>query len=370
VNPEANSEVPAEPVDANPPVAPAPETVEAAAPAAPTAPVVVAKPGVPRRILEWFWGSRAMAAARARTLGPNPQVLELVRRARLASEVAQLVLEPPQPLDHGPGHAVACDLYRQAIYWTLLARRQMSQSGALEPVLEADVWRDANPVELAKEAGQPGLADNIGRAFGPKPFIDFAELSAEEQLALATQLRSVTEPILDNLESRQIEVERVWMRRAVRLGALAALLAAGVTAYALTSDMRERGADLAQGASWVASSKYPENGCTSPAQKCAESPNFFFHTVEEIDPNIIFDLKKAQSVSGVRVVNRPDCCPGRGIPLVVEVSEDLKTWKEVARRSRDFSNWRVNFPKVKARYVKLHAPNKNILHLQQVRILP
>ena len=92
--------------------------------------------------------------------------------------------------------------------------------------------------------------------------------------------------------------------------------------------------------------------------------------MEEIDPNIVFDLKKTQSVSGVRVVNRPDCCPGRGIPLVVEVSEDLKTWKEVARRSRDFSTWRVNFPKVKARYVKLHAPNKNILHLQQVRILP
>ena len=96
MNPEANSDVPAESVDANLPVAPTPETVEAAPAAAPTAPVVVAKPSVPRRVLEWFWGSQAMAAARSRTLGPNQQVLELVRGSDCSAydcEFAALALQ-------------------------------------------------------------------------------------------------------------------------------------------------------------------------------------------------------------------------------------------------------------------------------------
>jgi len=354
----------------DPTVVTPPPANEPAPPAAlPVAPGA-AKLSFPRRVLEWLWSSRAMAEARARSPGPSKDVVELLRRARLVNELAQHALEPQQPLDHGPAHAVACDLYRQSIYWILLARRRMN-GAELPASLEYDsVWSDADAAALAREAGQPGLTDSIARALGPKTFVDFGTLTPEEQQALATSLRLVSEPLVDQFERKQVEVERIWIRRTLRLGLVLACSAGLAVAYTLTSDMRERATDIALGKPWTASSKYPEAGCTSPAQKCPESPNFFFHTWEENDPWIIFDLQKSQSISGVRVVNRPDCCPGRGIPLVVEVSDDQKHWKEVARRTRDFSSWRVSFPEVKGRYVKLHSPTKTLIHLQEVRIFP
>jgi hypothetical protein len=96
----------------------------------------------------------------------------------------------------------------------------------------------------------------------------------------------------------------------------------------------------------------------------------FFSTVEEKDPWIEFDLGKVEQISGVQAENRLDCCQDRAFPLVVEVSENHKRWKAVARRDTDFTTWRASFNPVKARWVRLRVHRTSFLHLHRVRILP
>jgi hypothetical protein len=111
-------------------------------------------------------------------------------------------------------------------------------------------------------------------------------------------------------------------------------------------------------------------GCVSPAQQCAQSPNFFFHTTEEANPWLEFDLGATRSISRVRIENRRDCCSDRAVPLTVEVSTDGKNWKTVARQAEDFTSWSVSFGSVEARWVRLQTHRQTYLHLAEVRIWP
>jgi hypothetical protein len=135
------------------------------------------------------------------------------------------------------------------------------------------------------------------------------------------------------------------------------------------ADKLEQRKDLARGKPWVASSRYPEYGCTSPAQVCSKSDIYFFSTNNELNPSIEWDLGAAQRVSGLRVDNRVDCCIERAVPLLVEVSLDHKTWKETARRDDEFATWKAAFAPVQARWVRLRVPRATLLHLTRVRIL-
>ena len=71
----------------------------------------------------------------------------------------------------------------------------------------------------------------------------------------------------------------------------------------------------------------------------------------------------------MRVKNRGDCCGERAVPLVVEVSDDRKRFREVARRGEDFQFWSAEFEPVTARYVRLRSPVSTTLHLRQVSVL-
>ncbi|HVR19725.1 MAG TPA: discoidin domain-containing protein, partial [Polyangiaceae bacterium] len=160
-------------------------------------------------------------------------------------------------------------------------------------------------------------------------------------------------------------------RRSIRLGGVALALAILVFAVFQTLAWNENRRDLARRAAWTLSSNYPVAGCRSPAQICTESPNYFFHTLQEKNPSVTFDLRSKKGISTVVVENRLDCCPERAVPLVVSVSDDQKRWKEVARRRDTFTSWRAKFPRLRARYVRVHAEGEAmILHLSRVRILP
>ncbi len=135
-------------------------------------------------------------------------------------------------------------------------------------------------------------------------------------------------------------------------------------------DRRDLSRDMAPSASWKASSQLSDCSCDSPEQSCAACPNFFFHTVEEKHPSIIFDLHTIRSLSAVIVENRRDCCSERALPLVVQVSTDQKHWKTVATRKDEFGTWRADFPTEQTRWVKLFVSRRDYLHLARVRLLP
>jgi F5/8 type C domain len=307
---------------------------------------------------------------------------ELIGRARLASLLAESAYKPVDPFADGPGDALACELSRQSIHWALLAHREL-EVHAPRPAPAAKpeaprargetlqrLWEQADPELLARAAGSPEALAKFRAELEHQSFVEFAELEPERQAELAPRLHAFAALLLEPLARAQRERERSWLWRMLGIGFCVVLLLACVITGQKWSLARERRLDLAATASWTASSRYQAYGCTPPLQFCAECPDFFVHTLEEENPWLLFDLGKRRRFSTIHVENRRDCCNDRGLPLVVSVSSDKRHWHEVARRTTEFTTWREHFPTVNARWVKLHVPGLEILHLATVRVLP
>lgn len=333
-------------------------------------------PGVGGAVLEWFWQGRAVQAVRARGTTLTPRGQELLRRARLAHELGGRALEPQEPLPSGNGDAIACELYRESLEWSLAAHQEQgvgtTKSSSISTSRDlGELWDAADPTFLTKMAGKGPEASKLRGEVVGRTFRDFAELESAEQARLGRALRLSAENATTALDATQNELDRIWLRRVVRLGALALAVVALVILISKTTSWAETGKDLASDADWSVSSLYvAEPGCPAPSQECAASPNFFIHTNQEESPWLMFDMKAPKSISAVRVDNRLDCCYDRAIPLIVEVSDDAKTWKEVARRTTDFSSWKAEFPTTRTRYVRLRIPKLTNLHFSRVRLLP
>jgi len=253
---------------------------------------------------------------------------------------------------------VACELYRQSIHWSLAANGSVGgESGA--------------PQELpAPAAAESGSLERARAELTEKSFHDYAELEPKQQAESAARLESLAKQLLVPLRTVRYQFERIWIQRLLRIGSVLVALALILMAIRSTHSWSERRRDLAHDATWTTSSRYTMGGCESPAQSCPEGVNYFFHTNSEDSPWVLFDLGSDKPISRTWVENRRDCCAERSVPLVVEVSTDRKTWKQVARRDVIFSIWQAEFPSVRARWVRLRVPRNSILHLATVRILP
>jgi hypothetical protein len=284
--------------------------------------------------------------------------------------LAQRALHPAEPLEHGPSDALACELYREAIFWTLSALRTASSPAASESADLGELWEHTDRELLVRAAGDEKAAEQLRAEVAAKSFVDFAEIAAGKQRSLAERLDQFSGALLEPLESKVTKLERVWVRRAARFGLLALVLGLLIAAFPWLREVGEQRKDMAKAARWQASSKYLEGGCVSPAQQCENSPQFFFHTNHDHNPWLLFDLGTERELSAVWVQNRMDCCGERALPLVVEVSSDKVKWTEVARRTSEFSAWRAAFPTVRTRWVRLSVPRQTFLHLKTVRLLP
>jgi hypothetical protein len=91
-----------------------------------------------------------------------------------------------------------------------------------------------------------------------------------------------------------------------------------------------------------------------------------FHTEQENNPWVEYDLGAPKPIHRVEVANRSDCCDDRAIPLVVELSNDRTNWTEVARRDSEFQSWTAKFATKTVRYVRLRVPRVTALHLKEV----
>jgi hypothetical protein len=58
------------------------------------------------------------------------------------------------------------------------------------------------------------------------------------------------------------------------------------------------------------------------------------------------------------------------VPLVVEVSNDRKKYREVARRTEVFDTWTPKFAPQRMRYVRLRVARRSMLHLDRVEVHP
>jgi hypothetical protein len=340
-------------------------------PEAPRAPEPASKKrGLFGRVIDWFWCGSAFAALRESRRLPSARALELGRRAHAAMELGRAALEPAQSFAHGPVDALACDLYSQSIYWTLRAKRSLTEPDSSASAAEAlePLWNSADREAFERAAGDSEAAEALRRAVVGRSFVDFAELAPDEQARLARSLRPFAESLIESIDNAQLELERLWLKRLLRLALPVVALALVVGGSLFAVERAEQAKDVLRGKPWVASSRWPEGGCTSPAQECAGSPMYFFATGEEDSPWIEFDLGSPQGVSGFRIVNRKDCCQERAVPLVIEVSLDHSKWTEVARKTDEFRSWKGSFPSTPARWVRLKVPRRSFLHLAAVRL--
>jgi hypothetical protein len=99
-----------------------------------------------------------------------------------------------------------------------------------------------------------------------------------------------------------------------------------------------------------------------------KTKGLLFHTNDEDGPWIKIDLLGPRKVSSVVLKNRLDCCQSRGVPLVVEVTRDMRTWQTVAERRTTFEEWRADFAPIDARYLRVRSIGRNILHLRAIEI--
>lgn len=336
----------------------------------------------PRRrgVLEWFWRGSALSEARRDLLGQPSLRKTLQGRAQRSAELAHQLLDSGKIPASGSVDPVACDLFRQSAYWSLNALNQAidprDQTAEFSEYLGnaprpsfAKLWASTDRGLLTRAAGGPATLEELRLACTGGDCFDFAERTPEEQSRLALLLQRFADRLLESFEAPRERINQILLQRALRLGgAMLTLLLLGAVVLLLI-DLREQQIDLARNRAWSTSS-VAFGGCTSPAQYCDESPAFFFHTREEINPWIRIDLGKKTRFSQLRVINRKDCCKKRASPLIIEASNDDKSWKTLSQQTGSFSNWKAQFPPVEARYVRLRVPNRTSLHLAGVRILP
>jgi len=319
--------------------------------------------GLSARMVDWFWRGSALAKARHALPEPGARSVLFAERARASAELAQNTLMASEP-GATRNEGSACETYRQSIYWSLCARLAQAQ-----PAFEADgerVWDTLDGALLLEAASSEDRVERLRSALRTGSFVYFADLPAEEQQASLIELRKLSHALLVKLAERSVALDGIYQERAWRL-ALLAFFALGVAlSPAILKKVVEARAELTLGKPWRASSTMVGNGCTSPAQQCAESPNFFFHTLEEASPWVEFDLGTNRKISKVHIDNRADCCSERADPLVIEVSADQKHWRKVSRHDGEFSSWEALFAPVNGRYLRVRLLKQNYLHLVAV----
>ena len=294
----------------------------------------------------------------------GPRASELALRARASADLAQALLTPDEP-SAVPAEPSAVVLYRASAYWALCALASSSNEAAGRSY-DVAVWDTLDSAILERAERREPLLE----ALRSGSFVDFAELPREQQLELCSDMRSLAQALIAKLGQRSLLLDAVYLERAWRLGLLFVVAMALVGAALFVRSAVQDRRDLARSAPWVASSKYPEGGCTSPEQQCASPLGYFFHTNQEQNPWIEFDLGSIQKPAKVQLDNRTDCCTERANPVAIEVSTDHKAWKEVARHDGEFTSWTASFTPVDARWVRIHVPKLTNLHLSRVRIFP
>jgi len=305
---------------------------------------------------QWFWRGAELRAARRELRDLPEEERSRLRRASMAYELGDRAFDPIEPLRSGSSLPLSLSLYREAAYWALLAQDASREAADL-----GGAFSGCSEEELRFAAGgAEGLAD-VERALVAKTFRDTALDDPKQQAADARAARAFVKTLIDRKLGPERRIGRLLVQRGVRMGmtllTTVALLVGGVLLYKeLTT-----GPDLAKGKPWRTSS-------TNEGVPKAAKNEYFFHTLEEKNPWVEIDLQQATPVSVVNIINRRDCCPDRAVPAVVEVSTDQERWHEVARRADTFSSWRARFTPTRARYVRVRAAKRTILHLSAVQV--
>jgi hypothetical protein len=285
---------------------------------------------VTARVFEWVSLSRELDAARSLT-APNASRCEALKGAIETARLGDRLLDPPDGVARQP--ELALEMFQQADHLLDRAggsRERKDDTGPSQP-FQSRYASHANSVELA-EAAQRAVDHRIDRT-----------------------LREV------------VPLRRLGLLAALRLGLLLVSVLAGIGAASYAAHFWLVGPDLAAGRPFHTSSTLYE--CDPDARECGGAPTrAFFHTKEEDNPWVEIDLGSIRQVRSVEVGNRSDQAGERALPLLVELSTDGNLYRAVGERSQPFTTWTLEFERQPARFVRLTARRRTILHLEYVRV--
>jgi hypothetical protein len=315
-----------------------------------------AKPGLG----EWF--TRGEALRRARAAGPSPELTEALRVVDGFLELVDLGLEPPEAFRGGdPNEALLC-LLAEALRVAGAGSAGLSRDAPLGAVVEAV---GAGPLGAFVPDGES--LDAILGWLGAGRLDAVVGLSvgeADHRLAIA---RAFVRAFVSHVDSGRRAIADLERQRRVRPVAAALVVAALAIAGVVGAKRVLTPPDLAAGKSFTASSAFagfPQAGVVNVPVEY----DVFTHTREEDSPWIRVDLGAVESARTIEIQNRADCCRERALPLVVEVSEDGETWREVGRRDEDFRDWSIAMAPTKLRYVRVTVPRRTFLHLARISV--
>lgn len=304
-----------------------------------------------------------MTEAQREGFGPGNAGWESFALARAAISDAMVLG------DKGEGLASAVLLLRSAML--LLIRSHLDRLGV-------ELARDHAGDECwAKLIEQPSMAD-ITSDVSQRHLKDFAGIfgvhgeqyvagqSGEELDLIAGSMFECARRLAAPFEIEARRVPRVRAKRRIRV-AIAAVVVASLLGF--VGHRLSYRPNLALHKRVIVEKSHPTFGRDPSALVDGNRAEMAFHTTDGPNQAATIDLGASQRVTRVVVYNRSDCCQERAVPLTIEVSEDGKTFREVARRTETFmQDWRADFSPANARYVRLTDLSANPLHLAEVEV--
>jgi hypothetical protein len=287
----------------------------------------------------------------------SPRGRELLARAKAAFATANVLDEPADPSrrDLAPAHAAS--LYAEALGWALWSFQPSDESPKPE-----DLWSQATPV-LRELALPPERIAEVDRFLSePRLAVMLADRPPAERQEAARLLKRAALVAIDVRDRPLRAVDGLALVAFARV-ALTVLVLGGAIGAAIA--LRPEKPNLLAGKPWSASSSLLE--CHPAQLECGGvRTRIFFHTREEQNPWLQYDLGKPTAFSSMRIENRQDGAGDRAVPLIVEVGDDGSHFRQIARQDSEFSTWKPSFPTVTSRYVRLRVPRLSMLHLEEV----
>lgn len=306
--------------------------------------------GMKARAIAWMWPEDELARAREAAVGLDEHAHVARRRAALALEAAER-LRVASPLSNGDPSPLSLLLFVEAARFALRA-------AARDPGESVET--------LVEQLGDEPIADVPQarvRALLLAPSIpELLDLPEDARTRMLGEARAVAHALVAAVVRRADEpawlVARGWLR--------AAAVALVLTLLALLVHARMAPRDLASGKPYEASSAWGDFGARGVVTAPGMKP--FFHTDEQDDPWVVVDLGQDARIGAFEIHNRVDCCAERAVPLVLELSRDRARWDVVARRDTPFSIWSGSVTPQTARWVRVRAPRRVMLHLSGIRV--
>jgi F5/8 type C domain-containing protein len=277
---------------------------------------------------------------------------QMLARAKLFAEVARRTESPFDALPVSDASAALIVLWQEATFWALSALGGGSSHRNLRAAFEA-APRDV----VVQAAGGKDWLPSVEQAL----LLDARDVHVDEDSSGSrpetATLAKFARSLISYLETPTRELDRKRVRRSsIWLVAVLASLGA-LAGFGLSR--RYNLPNRISAAKRSTSSEY------SPCRAAGDCGNALFHTQEEDQPWVLYDLGTVLELHSIEVQNRTDCCYDRAVPLVVETSNDGESWIEQTRTERAFTTWSADL-RVRARFIRLRADRRTYLHLGAV----